>query len=124
MQANKAKNTKPELQLRKALRCNGYGGYRLHWKVVGKPDICYPGKKIAIFVNGCFWHRCPFCNPPMPETNIDFWKEKFSKNVLRDKKNTNQLKNEGWIVLVVWECEIKNSLDDVVARIVATLTGH
>lgn len=57
MSAIKAKNTKPEIMLRKALWFEGYSGYRLHWKkVAGRPDICYPRKKVAIFVNGCFWH--------------------------------------------------------------------
>ena len=65
MSANKAKNTKPEIALRKALWSEGYKGYRLNWKnVPGRPDIAYPGKKIAIFVNGCYWHRCPKCDLP------------------------------------------------------------
>ncbi len=82
MSAIKAKNTKPELLLRKALWHSGVKGYRLHWKKVpGRPDIAFPGKKIAIFVNGCFWHRCPICNPSLPKTNISFWTDKFRVKV-------------------------------------------
>ena len=66
MQANKSKNTKPELLVRARLREAGYTGYRLHWKKApGKPDICFPGRRVAIFVNGCFWHRCPHCALPL-----------------------------------------------------------
>ncbi len=118
MSAIKAKNTKPELLLRKALWHSGVKGYRLHWKKVpGRPDIVFPGKKIAIFVNGCFWHRCPICNPSLPKTNVDFWADKFTKNVKRDKLKTQALEELGWIVLTIWECEIKKELDMQVERI-------
>ncbi len=121
MQANKPKDTKPELALRKALRSQGYGGYRLHWKIKGKPDICYPGKKIAIFLNGCFWHRCANCNPPTPGTNRDYWMHKFSRNVQRDAETKETLENDGWTVIVVWECEVKKNIEDVVNRIAAVI---
>jgi DNA mismatch endonuclease (patch repair protein) len=111
MRANKGKNTKPELIVRKMLRDAGHPGYRLHWKirdkagrVICKPDICYPGKKIAIFVHGCFWHRCPNCNPPMPKKNRDYWLAKFEDNVARDRLNEQQLRANGWVVLTIWEC--------------------
>jgi len=91
MKGNKAKNTKPELLLRKALCSTGIRGYSLNWKKVpGKPDIAFPGKKIAIFVNGCFWHRCPICDLPLPKTNIEFWKNKFIRNVERDRLKTKR----------------------------------
>lgn len=110
MSANVGKNTKPELALRKALRAIGLPGYRLHWKKApGRPDIAYPGRKIAIFVNGCYWHRCPYCNLPLPKSNNDFWEEKFEKNKKRDADKTRTLKENGWIVLVFWECEVKNN---------------
>ena len=117
MRANKGKDTSPELLLRKALRDAGFGGYRLHWKVSGHPDICYPGKKLAIFVNGCFWHRCPHCDLPVPKTNTEFWEEKFKRNKERDGRKECDLKAEGWNVMVIWECEIKKYLNDVVERI-------
>lgn len=118
MKANRSKNTGPEQILRRSLRESGFPGYRLNWKkAVGKPDIAYPGKKVAIFVNGCFWHRCPKCNPPLPKNNADFWQQKFNKNVERDRRNTNELESSGWTVITVWECEIKKDLESVVEKI-------
>lgn len=108
MQANKSKNTKPELKVRRALRKAGLPGYRLHWKAAsGRPDICYPGRKVAIFVHGCFWHRCPYCALPDPKTNVDFWEAKFARNRARDARNRAELARQGWTVLVVWECRLK-----------------
>ena len=118
MSANKAKNTKPEITLRKALFNSGLRGYRLHWKKVpGRPDIAYPSKKIAIFVNGCFWHRCPYCKPSFPKSNVEFWKNKFLTNKTRDRKKITILKKDGWKVLTIWECQIKKHLDRSVARV-------
>ena len=119
MSANKAKNTKPELLLSKALWKGGYKGYRLNWKKVpGRPDIAFPGKKLAIFVNGCYWHRCPKCDLPLPKTNTRFWKEKFDKNVKRDKKKNDELLSLGWKVIVIWECEIHSDLNKYVNLVV------
>ena len=113
MQANKSKNTKPELKVRAALRAAGLTGYRLHWKKApGKPDICFPGRKIAIFVNGCFWHRCPHCNLALPKSNVDFWVAKFERNVSRDERDRLLLARDGWTVLVIWECRLKKGRFD------------
>ncbi|MCB0553016.1 MAG: very short patch repair endonuclease [Phaeodactylibacter sp.] len=118
MSANKDRNTKPELLLRKALWSGGIKGYRLHWKKApGRPDIAFPGKKVAIFVNGCFWHRCPHCDPHMPRSNTAFWEEKFKKNVSRDKKKAKLLEDEGWEVLTVWECQIKGNVEECVNQV-------
>ena len=125
MSANKAKNTKPEITLRKALWSEGHKGYRLNWKKApGRPDIAYPGKKIAIFVNGCYWHRCPKCNLPLPKTNTDFWKEKFDKNVKRDKKKNDELLSLDWIVLVFWECDIKSDISNSIQKIKKVLDAQ
>lgn len=121
MKANKRKDTKPELKLRTALREAGYPGYRLQWKVPGRPDICYPGRKVAIFVNGCFWHRCPHCNLPLPEHNREFWKEKFERNVERDLRDVAELESMGWTVITVWECEMKKHPEETLERIVDVL---
>ena len=111
MSANKAKNTKPEILLRKALWEEGIRGYRLNWKKApGRPDIAFPGKKIAIFINGCYWHRCPKCDLPLPKSNVQFWKDKFDKNIARDKKKNKELLDLGWNVLVFWECDIKSDI--------------
>jgi DNA mismatch endonuclease (patch repair protein) len=118
MSANKAKNTKPELTLRKALWYNGLKGYRLNWKKVpGRPDIAFPRKRMAIFVHGCFWHRCLVCNYPLPKHNTQFWRDKFEKNVARDESKKNELTKLGWLVVTVWECEIKQDLHTLVLNI-------
>lgn len=110
MQANKSKNTKPELKVRAALREAGLSGYRIHWKKApGSPDICYPGRKLAIFVNGCFWHSCPYCTNHKPKTNQEFWTAKFERNRARDERDQSQLVAAGWTVLVVWECRLKRA---------------
>lgn len=118
MMANKSKNTAPELEIRRILREMGHSGYRLNWKnAPGKPDIAYPGRKIAIFVNGCFWHRCPYCNLPLPKTHMEYWKPKFQKNVERDRRNIDGLLAANWTVLVIWECEIKKKPKEVRNRL-------
>jgi DNA mismatch endonuclease (patch repair protein) len=118
MSANKAKETGPEVTLRKALWQAGFTGYRKNWrKAPGTPDIAFPVKKIAIFVNGCFWHRCPKCNLPLPKSNRRFWKEKFGKNVLRDKAKLKKIRSQKWRALVIWECDLKRNLPKMVNKI-------
>jgi DNA mismatch endonuclease (patch repair protein) len=110
MSANKGRDTRPEIELRRALRELGLPGYRLHWKnAPGRPDISYPGHKIAIFVHGDFWHRCPVCNLPLPVSHRDFWVEKLERNVKRDEKKITELEKQGWKVIVCWEHEIKEN---------------
>lgn len=122
MKGNKGKGTKPELIMRKALRDAGYPGYRLNWKKApGHPDICYPGRKVAVFVNGCFWHQCPVCRPPMPKHNADYWVPKLQRNVERDREEVARLEADGWTVAVVWECEIRKDLPSVVNHIIDIL---
>lgn len=123
MRSNKSKNTKPEILFRKALWQAEIRGYRLHWKKApGKPDIAFPGKKIAIFLNGCFWHRCPKCNLALPKNNREFWKKKFGRNVERDREKVEALKSENWQVLVIWECELKEDIEMQVNRVKQVLT--
>ena len=120
MRGNAAKDTKPELRLRAALRAAGFPGYRLHWrKAPGRPDIAYPGRKVAIFVNGCFWHRCPHCQPSMPKTNAAFWTRKFELNAERDARKTRELEAAGWTVFTIWECQTQSDVE--LERIVLAL---
>lgn len=112
MKGNKRANTKPELLVRQRLRAAGLTGYRLEWKVPGKPDIAFPGRKIAIFVNGCFWHRCPRCNPSQPKRNVEFWEAKFRRNVERDRAAITALTQMGWTPITIWECELKKDCID------------
>lgn len=107
MQGNKRANTKPELLVRQRLREAGLTGYRLQWKVPGRPDVAWPGKRVALFVNGCFWHRCPRCNLALPKSNVEYWVVKFQRNVERDERNLRELEEAGWTVHVLWECQLK-----------------
>src|ERR1035437_140225 len=118
MSANKAKNSKPEMSLRKALWKAGLRGYRLHHKrVPGRPDISFVGKKLAIFVHGCFWHRCPVCDYALPKTNVEFWKAKFERNIQRDQRKKSDLEKRGWKVLTFWECELQKDTASVINRV-------
>lgn len=122
MKANKSKNTKPEVALRKALWNQGLRGYRIHWKnAPGSPDIAFPSRKIAVFVQGCFWHRCPQCKPKVPTRNKEYWQAKFRKNIERDRRSLAALKKEGWTVLVYWECEVNENLDEVTEGIISMI---
>ncbi len=104
--------------MRSALREAGLAGYRLDWRAApGRPDIAYPGRRIAVFVHGCFWHRCPRCNPPNPRSHSEFWARKFQLNVERDARTRAALEAAGWLVLVTWECDIRQRLPDAVARV-------
>lgn len=115
----KGRNTKPEMLLRKALwkrSCR----YRIHSALPGCPDICFPAKKVVIFVDGCFWHRCPL-HGNIPATNTAFWEEKLVKNALRDQKITAMLEDLGWKVLRFWEHEIEKDIDRCVDLIQCAL---
>lgn len=125
MQGNKRCDTKPELLVRARLRAAGLTGYRLQWKVPGHPDVAWPGKRVALFINGCFWHRCPRCQPRVPKTNVEYWVLKFERNVERDERTHAQLEEMGWRVHVVWECELKKkTIDETMARLLPQLADE
>lgn len=116
-----AKNTKPELIFRKELRVQGVKNYRLHPKTLpGRPDVYFPSQKLAIFINGCFWHRCHYCMPSMPKTHKAFWSKKFAANVARDKAKRTLLKKMGVRSVVFWECQIKKNVQKLVSKLKAT----
>ncbi len=111
MSAIKGKNTKPEILVRKLLHRLGYRFKIQRKDLPGKPDIVLPKYKTAIFINGCFWHRHAGCKyASTPSTNSDFWEKKFAANVGRDARNYAALKDQGWNVLIIWECEVKELL--------------
>ena len=125
MQGNKRANTKPELLVRERLRKAGLTGYRLQWKVPGHPDIAWPGKRVAIEVRGCFWHRCPHCKPSAPKKNVEYWEAKFARNVERDTENVHKLEEMGWRVHVIWECQLKkNAIDATMADLLPKLAAE
>lgn len=104
------KDTTPELVARKICRELGFVGYRIHRKdLPGKPDIAWIGRKLAIFVDGCFWHGHD-CSEGIrkPKSNQDYWIPKIERNRQRDANNFAALQAMGWKILVIWECEIKD----------------
>jgi DNA mismatch endonuclease (patch repair protein) len=122
MRANRSIDTTIEVTLRRALWRAGLRGYRKNVPdLPGKPDIVYGRRRLAIFVHGCFWHRCPRCTPPVPKTNVTFWQNKFAYNKERDSKNIVLLRAKGFRVLVLWECALRKSLSAAVARVQAAL---
>lgn len=105
----RGKNTKPEIIVRSMLHKMGYR-FRIHRKdLPGKPDIVLPKYNTVIFVHGCFWHRHKGCKYAYtPKTRVKFWEDKFAGTVKRDKQHLVQLKQNGWKVFIIWECETKD----------------
>lgn len=123
MSAVRQKNTGPELQLRRLLHREGYR-YRLHERSLpGTPDIVFPSRKKAIFVNGCFWHGhdCRAGRPP--SSNTEFWKEKIARNTSRDAVKLADLEALGWASLIVWQCELKR-VDKILDRVSSFLAPN
>lgn len=125
MRANRAKDTAPELVVRGLLRKQGFTGYRLHWKTpAGRIDIAFPGRKVAIEVHGCFWHRCPRCARQLPKRNRAFWRTKFGTNVARDAKVTRTLAHFGWRPFVIWECQTRRKSFQLPKHLLETLAAR
>jgi DNA mismatch endonuclease (patch repair protein) len=118
MSANRGSDTRLEITLRKALWKQGVRGYRKNWsKIPGKADIAFPGKKIALFINGCFWHMCSKCSYQLPKSNKKFWRDKFKKNIARDKKIVERLHAMGWSTMTIWEHEIGKDINVTIDKI-------
>jgi DNA mismatch endonuclease (patch repair protein) len=105
----KGRDTKPEILVRSLLHRMGFR-FRLQARdLPGKPDIVLPKWKTVVFVNGCFWHRHKGCkHATTPSTHVEYWTKKFKENVKRDRYNRSRLKKEGWRVLTIWECELRD----------------
>lgn len=119
MSRNKARHTGPEIRLRKALWRRGLR-YRLHGTMTGRPDVVFPGTRVAVFVDGCFWHGCEE-HGVAPRNNATFWSNKISRNKQRDLAVTVRLQAEGWKVVRVWEHDIRKSVDIVADTISAVI---
>lgn len=100
-------NRTTEAALGTLLWCAGFRGYRKQWSVEGHPDFAWPGLKIAVFVDGCFWHGC-HCRT-IPKSNRAFWRDKIEKNRLRDLRITRLLRKKGWLVVRIKECDVSSS---------------
>jgi DNA mismatch endonuclease (patch repair protein) len=120
----RGRDTKPELAVRRRLHAMGYR-YRLHdKKLPGSPDLVFAGRRKALFVHGCFWHMHEGCAlARMPKSRLDFWRPKLEGNRARDAAKVSQLRELGWEVMTVWECELRD-MDALVARVVAFLNNE
>ena len=120
-----SKNTKPEELVRKFLFSQGFRYRKNDAKLTGKPDIVLPKYKAVIFVNGCFWHGHEGCRYFVwPKNNAEFWKEKITGNIQRDKHNHQLLANQGWRVIEIWECQLmKSVVDNTLQNLVLQIIG-
>jgi DNA mismatch endonuclease (patch repair protein) len=118
----KGKNTKPEMKVRRLAHALGYR-FRLHRKdLPGSPDLVFPGRGKVIFVHGCFWHGHDCARGSrQPRQNADYWRAKIARNVQRDARSAEALQDQGWSVLTLWECELKDAeaLSDRLQRFLA-----
>lgn len=107
----RSKDTKPELLVRKFLHSQGFR-YRIHVKdLPGKPDIVLPKYKTVIFIHGCFWHGHGGCKYyVIPKTRTEWWFEKINKNKTKDQTSIELLKEKGWNIIEIWECDLKKSV--------------
>jgi DNA mismatch endonuclease, patch repair protein len=122
MRRIRSTDTNPELTLRRLIHGLGYR-FRLHRKdLPGCPDIVFPGRRKVVFAHGCFWHQHPGCREGrIPGSRVDYWGPKLSRNQIRDAANQALLEEQGWGVLVVWECALKDTI--VVKRTVKQFLG-
>lgn len=118
----RGQNTRPEVLLRRALWSRGLR-YRLHYKTpVGKPDIVFPGPRVAVFVDGCFWHGCPD-HYVKPRTRDEFWAAKLEGNIDRDRRQTIELETLGWTVIRLWEHEVRAQTEAAANRVEGVVRG-
>lgn len=123
MAAVKSRNTGPELELRKALYARGLRGWRCNYKrASGRPDIAWPARRVAVFVDGAFWHGHP--SRHKPGRSGEYWDRKIEQNVARDRRVNRELGDSGWSVLRIWDFEIRKDLEGVVTRVVDVLEGR
>jgi len=120
MTAVRSKNTAPEVRLRRALFQAGVRGWRCHYKrAPGKPDLAWPGLRVALFVDGAFWHGHP--SRHKPGRSGSYWDSKIAGNVERDRAANAALEAAGWKVIRVWDFEVRRDLTGVLARVIAAL---
>jgi DNA mismatch endonuclease (patch repair protein) len=118
----RGRDTKPETALRSALWRRGLR-FRKTTGLRGKPDIVFATARVVVFVDGCFWHRCPE-HQTRPASNAAFWDGKLSENVARDRRTDAALEAEGWTVVRIWEHEVEQALDAVTQRVYDLVVGE
>ena len=116
--ANRGRDIKPKLLLRRALLKSGMFGFRVNYRIgTTHVDVAFPSKWAAVEVRGCYWHRCPVCKLGLPKTDTDFWERKFALNVERDARARESLIGGGWTPLEFWEHELDEALPGCVERV-------
>jgi DNA mismatch endonuclease, patch repair protein len=123
MAAIGSRNTKPELTLRRALWAAGVRGWRCHYKrAPGTPDLAWPRRRIAVFVDGALWHGHP--SRYKPGRSGKYWDDKIARNIERDNENNRDLEAAGWTVIRVWDFEVRKDLSRIVEQISEALQAH
>ena len=118
----KGADTSIEIRVRKYLFGKGFRFRKNDKRLPGKPDIVLPKYHTVIFIHGCFWHRHPRCkDATMPKSRTEFWNAKFEKNVSNDIAHQEQLREAGWNVVILWECEINNRFEETMTRLISDL---
>jgi DNA mismatch endonuclease (patch repair protein) len=114
-------NVTTELRMVMLLRKAGLKGWRRHVALIGNPDFVWQSAKLAVFIDGCFWHGHN-CRNLTPKSNVIAWEIKITKNKLRDKRNSRELRRRGWKVIRIWECKLKSEPDNVLRRVKRAIT--
>ena len=121
----RGKDTSIEIKFRKALYHAGFRYLKNVSGMTGKRDIVLTKYKTVIFIHGCFWHRHTDCKyATMPDTNKDYWNKKFQDTINRDKLEQKILSEAGWNIIVIWECEIKSSFDDILNKTIKQILSN
>jgi DNA mismatch endonuclease, patch repair protein len=121
MRANRATDTSPEIRVRSAVHAKGLRFRKHHAPLEGlrcRADLVFPRERVAVFVDGCFWHGCA-AHGRLPKTNRDYWRPKIGRNVARDRRNDRALAQAGWVVIRAWEHESPGAVAERVADVVA-----
>jgi DNA mismatch endonuclease (patch repair protein) len=110
MQAVKGKGTKLEKRLWAMLAGMGLKGWNKNADTItGKPDVVFINQRVAVFIDGCFWHGCPYCRRKLPKTNHEYWERKIKRNVELAQLHNKQLQRDGWVVIRIWEHEMADT---------------
>ena len=118
----RGKDTQVEVKVRKYLFSKGFRYRKNVTDLPGKPDIVLPKYKTVVFIHGCFWHRHPGCKYSYtPKSNIEFWEKKFSANIKNDDIKRKQLEDDGWRVIVLWECDVERRFEQTMEKFVSEL---
>ena len=110
----RSRDTRPEMEVRRALHRAGYR-FRLHRSnLPGKPDLVFPRYRLALFVHGCFWHRHGCKRTTMPATNSEFWSKKFCRTLIRDRRALRELEEDEWATAIIWECQLETGIGHLI----------